>query len=73
MNAEFDHNLTSDQWQTLKALRLGTSQNFVLNQSVVESLIAVQLAAISENRPIITSRGRKVLVRGSPRLWDVAA
>jgi hypothetical protein len=73
MNAEFDDALTPDQWETLKAIRAGTSEIFVLNQSALETLITLQLAAMSENRPFATSRGRKVLVRGSPRLWDVAA
>ena len=73
MNAEFDYDLTSNQWETLKALRKGTTRVSILNQSVLETLVALQLAALDENRPVITSRGRKVLVRGSPRLWDVAA
>jgi hypothetical protein len=72
MNTEFDYDLTLDQWETLKALRAGTPKIFGPNQSILETLIALQLAAYSENRPIITARGRKVLVRGSPRLWDVA-
>ena len=70
MNAEFDYDLTSDQWEALKALRAGAPATF-LNRSV-EDLIALSLATMSENRPVITSAGRKVLVRGSPRLWDVA-
>jgi hypothetical protein len=73
MNAEFDYDLTADQWEALKALRAETPEIFVGGQSALENLITLQLAAMSGNRPIITSRGRKVLVRGSPRLWDVAA
>ncbi len=73
MNAEFDYALTSDQWETLKALRAGTPNISALNRSALEYLITLQLAAMSENRPVMTSRGRKALVRGSPRLWDVAA
>jgi hypothetical protein len=71
MSAEFDYDLTSDQWEALKALRAGAPAA-LLNRSVAD-LIALSLATLSENRPIITSTGRKVLVRGSPRLWDVAA
>jgi hypothetical protein len=73
MNAKFDYDLTSDQWETLKALRIGIQEIFVLNQSALEKLVMLQLATMNRNRPTITSRGRKVLVRGSPRLWDVAA
>jgi hypothetical protein len=73
MNVEFDYDLTSDQWEALKSLRLPASQRRFLNQFVVESLVALQLVASGDNVPVITSSGRKVLVRGSPRLWDVAA
>jgi hypothetical protein len=73
MNTELDYDLTSDQWETLKALRAGTAQISALRPSILEKLITLQLAAIHGNRPTVTSRGRKVLVRGSPRLWDVAA
>jgi len=44
-----------------------------LNASAVETLIALQLAAMIDGDPEITRRGRDVLLRGSPRLWDVAA
>jgi hypothetical protein len=73
MNAEFDYDLTPDQWETLKALRLPAAQRRILNRFVVEGLLALQLAAMTDDCPIITSKGRSVLLRGSPRLWDVAA
>ncbi len=73
MNAEFDYDLTSDQWEALKSLRLPASKRRFLNRFIVESLIALQLVTMSEDTPVITSTGRRALVRGSPRLWDVAA
>jgi hypothetical protein len=73
MNAEFDCDLTPDQWETLKALRTPVSRFSTLNRLVVEDLIALHLVTINESIPAITPRGRKVLVRGSSRLWDVAA
>ena len=73
MNAEFDHDLTSDQWEALKALRLPDSKRRSVNRFIVESLITLQLVVMIDNLPVITSSGRKALVRGSPRLWDVAA
>jgi len=73
MNAEFDYDLSPDQWETLKALRLPAPQCGVLNRSVVEHLIALQLAAMNDDRPVITPKGRSVLLRGSPRLLDLAA
>jgi hypothetical protein len=72
MNAEFDYDLSSDQWETLKALRVRAPMHD-LNRATIENLIALQLATMHETLPVLTSMGRKVLVRGSPRLWDVAA
>jgi hypothetical protein len=73
MNAEFDYDLTPEQWETLKALRVPASQSCTLNRFVLDDLIALQLVAMGEPFPVITPRGRKVLIRGSSRLWDVAA
>lgn len=73
MNAEIDYELTPDQWEALKALRLPAAERWLLNRFVIETLIALQLAAMTDDRPTITPKGRSVLLRGSPRLWDVAA
>ena len=73
MSAEFDHDLTPDQWEVLKALRLPAPRGRPLNRFVVEGLIGLQLAAMIDDYPVITPQGRTVLVRGSSRLWDVAA
>ena len=71
MNAEID--LTLDQWEALKALRTQATKRRVLNRFVVEQLIALRLAAKTADGLAITPEGRSVLLRGSPRLWDVAA
>jgi hypothetical protein len=73
MDAEFDYELTSGQWEALKALRLPASKRRALNRIVVDGLIVLQLCAMSGDGPVITPKGRSVLLRGSPRLWDVAA
>lgn len=74
MNIELDYDLSPDQWETLKALRTGATQRRVNSPSVVEQLVALGLAAIGADGPLITPMGRKVLIRGSSRLWeDVAA
>jgi hypothetical protein len=73
MNHESDQELAPDQWETLKALRLPAPRSAALNASAVETLVALQLAAMIDGCPDITRRGRDVLLRGSPRLWDVAA
>jgi hypothetical protein len=73
MNAEIDYDLTRDQWEALKALRTPPAKRRALNRFVVEQLIALRLVAEIGDCPVITPEGRRVLLRGSPRLWDVAA
>jgi hypothetical protein len=73
MNAELDYDLTPDQWEVLKALRAPAPERRAMSRFVLEALIALELAAIRDNLLVITPRGRKVLVRGSSRLLDVAA
>jgi hypothetical protein len=73
MNAELDCELTPDQWETLKALHVPAPERRGVNGSVLSQLIALGLAAVSDKGPKITDWGRKVLVRGSSRLWGVAA
>jgi hypothetical protein len=72
MNAEFDYDLTREQWDALKALRLPTAQRRIMDR-LTASLIALDLAAMTGNGTVITAKGRSVLLRGSPQLWDVAA
>jgi hypothetical protein len=73
MHAELDYNLTHDQWETLKALRGGATPQRAPNHFVVEQLVALGLAAVDDGRPLITAKGRSVLLRGSPQLLDLAS
>ena len=73
MSAEIDYNLTPDQWEALKALRVPAPSCRALNRFVVENLVALQLAEMIDDTPAITPKGRSVLLRGSPQLWDLAA
>jgi hypothetical protein len=73
MKTEIDYHLTLDQWEALKALRTPPAKRRALNLFVVEQLIALRLAAETGEGSAITPDGRSVLLRGSPRLWDVAA
>jgi hypothetical protein len=57
----------------LKALRAPATERRGLIRSAVDHLVALGLAAMTADRPVITRKGRSVLLRGSPRLWDVAA
>jgi hypothetical protein len=73
MHAELDYHLTHDQWETLKALRGGAEQRRALNRFVLDQLIDLGLAGIDDGRPMITAKGRSVLLRGSPQLLDLVS
>ena len=73
MNTEFDYDLTRAQWETLKALRKPTLVSPASVRRHLERLVALELVAMCGDFPVITSKGRKVLIRGSARLLDVAA
>jgi hypothetical protein len=74
MNTELDYDLTPDQWETLKALRTPVVMPRTSNRLVLESLVTLELAVLCGGEsPLITAKGRKVLIRGSSRLLDVAA
>jgi hypothetical protein len=71
MSVESDYDLTPDQWEALKALR--APARLASSRLALQQLVALRLAEIDNGRPVITSMGRKVLVRGSSRLLDLAA
>ena len=73
MNSELDYDLSPDQWEALKTLRLPASARRRINALVLEQLISLGLASINDGLPCITPIGRKVLIRGSSSLLDVAA
>jgi hypothetical protein len=73
MDTDFDYNLTPDQWEALKALRFPAAARRRINPSVLEQLVGLDLASINDGLPCITPIGRKVLIRGSSSLLDVAA
>jgi len=74
MSEEFDCDLTPAQWETLKALRTPASRLPRMSRFTIDGLIALGLAAMDGEAPVITARGRKVLVRGSScLLQDLAA
>jgi hypothetical protein len=74
MDTELDYDFTLDQWEALKALRIPATERRGLNRSMVDQFIALEIATISDGVLRITSKGRSVLLRGSPRLLlDIAA
>jgi ribosomal protein S19E (S16A) len=73
MIAELDYDLTPGQWETLKSLRRTAFGHRALNKVVLQQLVGLGLAELVDGSPVLTSTGRKVLVRGSSSLLDVAA
>ena len=72
MYTDFDQNLTNDQWNMLRALR-PAAPAVKLNGYVLQQLSALDLVTLSDNAPLLTPKGRAVMLRGSPLLWDLAA
>lgn len=72
MDAEFEYDLTRDQWETLKALRIPASERRALKRQVVDQLATLGLAVIDATSPAITPAGRRVLIRGSSKFLDLA-
>ncbi len=74
MNDEFDYDLTHEQWDVLKSLRNIAGRPPRMNRFAIERLIALGLVSVNGDLPVLTSNGRKVLVRGSScLLLDLAA
>ncbi len=73
MNTEFDYDLTPDQWETLKALRSPAAHAARDYPSSTGGSGRTRPCGHVEDLPLLTTRGRKVLIRGSSRLLDVAA
>jgi ribosomal protein S19E (S16A) len=73
MNTELDYDLSLDQWETLKAFRIPAAERRGVNRFIVDDLVALGLATINDGSARITAKGRSVLMRGSPRLLDLAA
>ena len=74
MDDDFEYQLSPDQWEALKNLRSAASRPLRMNRRAVDDLIALGLADVSRDVPVITANGRRVLVRGSSMLLhDLAA
>ncbi|HEU0145603.1 MAG: hypothetical protein V7634_121 [Bradyrhizobium sp.] len=70
---DFDRELTHDQWEALKALRGPARDRRPVNRLLLDQLISLGLAETIDGAPRMTDAGRKVLIRGSSRLLDLAA
>jgi hypothetical protein len=73
MIAELEFDLTPGQWDALKSLRGTASSRSAPNEFVLQQLLGLNLAELVDGSPVLTPTGRKVLVRGSSSLLDLAA
>jgi ribosomal protein S19E (S16A) len=73
MSTETEYQLTENQWDTLRMLRPAILPPAKLNRYVLDQLVAMGLVALSDTDPALTPTGRAVVLRGCPRLWDLAA
>jgi hypothetical protein len=72
MSTETDLQLTANQWDTLRAMRPGAPMG-KLNRYVLGQLVELGLVALADDVPALTITGRSVVLRGCPKLWDLAA
>lgn len=73
MSTETDHLLSEAQWEALRALRPGGIAAGRPNRYALEQLAALDLVTLCGDHPALTARGRATVLRGCPRLWDLAA
>lgn len=73
MNDDFDFDLSPDQWAALRTLRNPVANHRLSKAYLVDSLVKLGLVVIDNGVPGMTPIGRKVLLRGSCRLLDLAA
>ncbi len=72
MTAELDYDLTVDQWEMLKEIRL-EQRSRKPPALALRRLAELALVESIDGRLRLTDLGRRVLVRGSSRLLDLAA
>ena len=73
MSNDVDVELSPEQWDALRALRNPVSNGRLAKAYLLEGLVKLGLVDVNDGTPAMTPTGRKVLVRGSCRLLDLAA
>lgn len=73
MSTETDFQLTANQWDMLRALRPTGAPVGKLNRYVLDQLAELGLVVLVDDVPALTTTGRAVVLRGCPKLWDLAA
>jgi len=73
MHLETETDLSLDQWEILKTLCRPAQGRRVINRQFLAPLIELGLAEWHNELPVLTTRGRRVLIRGAAKLLDLAA
>ncbi len=58
------------QWEALRALRAPSPDASRLSGAAVQQLLGKDLLEFQDDRPLLTAKGRRVVVCGSPTLWN---
>ena len=58
------------EWETLKALMAPEPDRRRVHDGALRQLVGADLVTVESDRPSITAMGRKVVICGSPRLWE---
>jgi hypothetical protein len=64
-------NLDRFEWDTLRSFCAPALARAYANREAIQRLVSADLLKLQDDRPAITAKGRKVLVSGSPRLWNL--
>lgn len=65
--------LTASEFETLKAVGSPSKADKPVDTWTLAHLMAADLVADEDGRPVLTEKGRGLIVRGSPENWDLAA
>jgi hypothetical protein len=70
---EIADSLGPSEWETLKALSAPARDRRRIHQGALRTLVESDLLTVENDRPLVTAKGRQVMISGSPRLWESAA
>lgn len=61
------------EWETLKALMAPDPDPRRVHDGALRQLLQSELVSVDADRPAVTAKGRRVVISGSPHLWERAA
>lgn len=70
MSTEIADKLERTHWDVLRALAAPLCARKPPGDAMIRDLANAGLLAVEHGRPTLTAQGRRVLVVGSPRLWN---